>query len=134
MSSDPGRAAVSWRKAEAHLLEALAQDADASPMAVIHSSYYAMFHAARAVLCQTAGRAPKRHDAVIQQFGLLVRDSNDTLRSAGKAFNAVKDERTAADYDETITPSPEDAKQAQETANNFLAICGTLYGLRPSLP
>jgi uncharacterized protein (UPF0332 family) len=28
----------------------MAQDADASPMATIHSSYYAMFHAARAVL------------------------------------------------------------------------------------
>lgn len=134
MSSDPSRAAVSWQKAEAHLREASAQDADASPMAVIHSSYYAMFHAARAVLFQAAGRAPKRHDAVIQQFGLLVRDRNDALRSAGKAFNEVKDERTAADYDETIVPSPDDAKQAQRTAGNFLAICGTGYGLRPSQP
>nr|WP_294527453.1 hypothetical protein [uncultured Rhodopila sp.] len=52
MTSDPGRAAISWQKAEAHLREASAQDADASPMAVIHSSYYAMFHAARAVLFQ----------------------------------------------------------------------------------
>jgi uncharacterized protein (UPF0332 family) len=134
MKSDPGRAAASWQKAEAHLVEALAQVADASPMAVIHSSYYAMFHAARTVLSRRAGRAPKRHDAVIQQFGLLVRDSNDTLRSAGKAFNAVKDERTTADDDETIAPSPEDAKQAQQVANNFLAICGVAHGLRPPSP
>jgi hypothetical protein len=52
MSADPGRAAVSWQKAEAHLCEASAQDADVSPMAVIHSSYYAMFHAARVLAVQ----------------------------------------------------------------------------------
>jgi hypothetical protein len=39
------------------LREATAQDADASPMAIIHSSYYAMFHAARAILFQVTGRA-----------------------------------------------------------------------------
>jgi uncharacterized protein (UPF0332 family) len=86
------------------------------------------------VLFRAAGRASKRHDAVIQQFSLLVRDSNDTLRSAGKAFNEVKDERTAADDDEMIARSPEDAKQAQQAANNFLAICGVAYGLRPPSP
>jgi uncharacterized protein (UPF0332 family) len=134
MSSDSGRAAVSWLKAEAHLLEAVAQDADASPMAVIHSSYYAMFHAARAVLFQAAGRAPKRHDGVIQQFGLLVRGMDDALRAAGKAFNEIKDERTAADYDETIVPSPEEAREALLAAGNFLGICGVRYGFRPPSP
>lgn len=66
MTSDPDRAAVSWQKAEAHLREAMAQDADASPMATIHSGYYPMFHAARAVLFQATGSAPKRHDRAIQ--------------------------------------------------------------------
>ena len=68
-------------------------------MAIIHSSYYAMFHAAPAVLFQVAGQAPKTHDQTIQQFGLLVRDLDDSLRAAGKAFNEVKDERNEADYD-----------------------------------
>ena len=84
MTADAERASVSWRKAEAHLREARAQDADASPMAVIHSSYYAMFHSARAVLFQANGNAPIRHDRVIQQFGLLVRDLDDALRAAGE--------------------------------------------------
>jgi uncharacterized protein (UPF0332 family) len=131
---DPDRAGVSWQKAEAHLLEAAAQDADASPMAVIHSSYYAMFHAARAILFKTTGSAPKRHDGAIQQFGLLVRDLDDALRMAGKAFNQIKDERTAADYDETIVPSPEEAREALRSAIDFLAICGERYGLHPSSP
>ena len=132
MIPDPVRAEVSWRKAEAHLGEASAQNADASPMAVIHSSYYAMFHAARAVLFKATGNAPKRHDGAIQQFGLLVRDLDDALRRAGKAFNEVKDERTAADYDETIVPSPEEARETLMAAIDFLAICGVRYGFSSS--
>ena len=112
----------------------MAQDADASPMAIIHSSYYAMFHAARAVLFQVTGRAPKRHDQAIQHFGLLVRDHDDAVRAAGKAFNEVKDERTAADYDETIVPSSEEARDALLAATDFLAICAGRYGFRPSPP
>jgi uncharacterized protein (UPF0332 family) len=88
--------------------------------------------AARAVLFQTTGSAPKRHDRAIQQFGLLVRDLDDALRTAGKAFNEVKDKRTAADYDETIMPSPEEAREALRAAVLFLAVCGKHYGFSPS--
>jgi uncharacterized protein (UPF0332 family) len=112
----------------------MAQDADASPMAVIHSGYYAMFHAARAVLFQAMGNAPKRHDRTIQQFGLLVRDLDDALRAAGRAFNEIKDERTAADYDETIVLSSEEARDALRAAVDFVTICGTRYGFRPTPP
>jgi uncharacterized protein (UPF0332 family) len=132
VNSDPDRAIVSWQKAEAHLREAVAQDADASPMAVIHSCYYAMFHAARAILFQATGSAPTRHDRAIQQFGLLVRDLDDALRAAGKAFNEVKDERTAADYDETIVSSSEEAHDALRAAVDFLTVCGLRYGFRPT--
>ena len=83
MSASALHAAASWRKAAAHLREAVAQEAEASPMAVIHSSYYAMFHAAGAVLFQVAGDAPKRHDTVIQRFGLLARDLDEAMRAAG---------------------------------------------------
>jgi uncharacterized protein (UPF0332 family) len=93
-----------------------------------------MFHAARAVLFKAAGSAAKRHDGVVQQFGLLVRDLDDTLRTAGKALNEVKDERTSADYDETIAPSPEEAREALEAAAGFLAVCGGHFGFPPSLP
>lgn len=99
-------------------------------MAVIHSSFYAMFHAARAVLFKANGHAPKRHDSVIQQFGRLVQDLEDAIKSAGRACNAGKDQRTSADYDETIAPSPEDAREAQSAAVAFIAVCGTTYGLR----
>ena len=134
MNRDQGRATDSWQKAEAHLREGLAQDADASPMAIIHSSYYAMFHTARAVLFQVTGQAPKTHDRTIQQFGLLVRDLDDALRAAGKALNEVKDERNEADYDETILPSSDEARDALQAAADFLDICGARYGFRPIAP
>ena len=108
----------------------MAQNADASPIAVIHSCYYAMFHAARAVLFQAVGEAPKRHDRTIQQFGLLVRTLDDALRTAGRAFNEMKDKRTDADYDETITPSPDEARDALRAASDFLAVCVARYGFR----
>jgi uncharacterized protein (UPF0332 family) len=93
-----------------------------------------MFHAARAVLFQAVGSAPKRHDGVIQQSGLLVRDLDDALKVSGRAFNEVKDERTAADYDETIVPSPEEARDAPLAATDFLAVCGVRYRFHPHSP
>ena len=63
-----------------------------------------------------------------------MRDLDDALRTAGKVFNRIKDERTAADYDETIVPSPEEAREALQAAVDFLAICGARYGFRPSSP
>jgi uncharacterized protein (UPF0332 family) len=75
-----------------------------------------MFHAARAVLFQAVGDAPKRHDRTIQQFGLLVRNLDDALRNAGRALNEAKDERTDADYDERIAPSPDEARDAMKAA------------------
>ncbi len=132
MSSEAGRAAISWRKAEAHLREALAQNPESSPMAIIHSSYYAMFHAARAVLFQAGGSAPKRHDRTIQQFGLLVRDLDEALRAVGKAFNEIKDERNDADYNEAVIPSAQEGRDALSAAESFLDVCGVRFGFRPA--
>lgn len=130
MTEAAGHAESSWRKAEAHLREAMAQETDASPMAMVRSSYYAMFHAARAVLFRATGDAPHRHDRVIQQFGLLVRDRDGGLRAAGKAFNEIKDERTAADYDATMSPSADEARDAVAAADLFLAVCGAFFQFR----
>jgi uncharacterized protein (UPF0332 family) len=98
-------------------------------MAVIHSSYYAMFHAARAVLFLANGTAPRGHDRTIQQFGLLVKNLDQALRSAGKEFNRVKEERSGTDYDEDVVPSSQGACDASRAAIDFLDICGSRYAL-----
>ena len=48
--------------------------------------------------------------------------------TAGKAFNEVKDERNEADYNVTIMPSPDEARDALEAAVDFLDLCGWRYG------
>jgi uncharacterized protein (UPF0332 family) len=99
-------------------------------MSVIHSSYHAIFYADRAVLSKSTGDAPKRHDCVIQQFGLLVRELDDAIRTAGKTFNLVQDDRTATDYDEGFSLSPGEAREALRAAAEFLELCGARYGSR----
>jgi hypothetical protein len=42
----------------------------------------------------------------------------------------MKDDRTAADYDEVVLPSPGDARQAIAAAEQFLAVCDARYGFR----
>jgi uncharacterized protein (UPF0332 family) len=134
VNPDSGRATDSWQQAEAHFRDALAPDAITSPMAIIHSSYYAMFPAARAVPFQARDQVPKNHDQTVQQFGLLVRDLDDALRAAGKAFNEIKDERNEADYNETVVPSPDEARDALQAGVIFLDVCGVRYGFRPNAP
>ncbi len=63
-----------------------------------------------------------------------MRDLDDALRTAGKVFNEIKDERTVADYDETIMPSPDEARDALRAATDFLAVCGARYGFRLPFP
>jgi uncharacterized protein (UPF0332 family) len=123
------RAANSWRKARAHLAELEGQDPVKAPMAVIHSAYYAMFHAARAVLFQATGAAPRRHDRVISAFGQLVRDGDASLRRCGRWLNEVKDDRVDADYNEELDPAVADAEEAAKLARDFLAVCRASFAL-----
>jgi uncharacterized protein (UPF0332 family) len=48
-------------KAERFLEQAMKQSPDNAPEATIHLAYYAMLHAAAAVLIERAGEAPKSH-------------------------------------------------------------------------
>jgi uncharacterized protein YukE len=80
------------------------------------------------------GQAPKTHDRSIQRFGLLVRDLDDALRASGKALNEVKDERSEADYNETVLPSSDEARDALQAAVDFLDVRGARYGFRPIAP
>jgi uncharacterized protein (UPF0332 family) len=55
-------------KAERFLAQAMQLVAGESPEATIHLSYYAMLHAAAAVLIERESRAPKTHGAIIGKF------------------------------------------------------------------
>jgi uncharacterized protein (UPF0332 family) len=63
-------------KAKRFLAEAEMLSPGVAPEAVIHVAYYAMLHAAAAVVVARQGRAPKTHGAVISQFSQLIKDEN----------------------------------------------------------
>lgn len=79
------------------LLDQIARlDAAALPEPVIHAAYYAMFHAATAVLIAREGTAPATHSALIGRFSQLARAEGGTARDHGRALNRAFDLRSGS--------------------------------------
>ena len=121
-------ASHAWSAAEAYLAEALAQRAEDTPMSTVQAAYYAMFHAARAVLLQVNGTAPKKHASVVEQFGFLAKDRGGALRTAGRDLAKAQRRRIKAAYEVTAQISVDDAKDTARIAEAFLAICAREFG------
>lgn len=101
-------------------------DPASSPEGVIHLSYYAMFHAAVAVLLVRHGTAPTRHRVIIGQFGLLVKDMGAAERQGAKSFNRAFDRRLLADYGIEPAELAGQALTTRQDADSFLQLCTTL--------
>jgi uncharacterized protein (UPF0332 family) len=125
-----------WAKATLHLAEAGEMDLARTPAAAVHSAYYAMHHAARAVLLrQVPDNAPSRHGAVIGRFGQIAKNARPesaTLLQAGRDINRMYEERTEADYDVGEATDEATARHCLETARTFMAVCAQHFGF--SLP
>lgn len=117
-----------WSKAVQILAEAEAQNAATTPNSVVHSAYYAMFHAARAVLLHTSGTAPKKHGNVVGQFGLAIKDRGEILRRAGDDLKSVYSLRLRADYDVLSFVTGESAGQSVKQARAFIELCAREFG------
>lgn len=123
-------ATEAWDKARTKLREAERIDPTTAPGAMVHSAYYAMHHAARAVLLAVAGTAAVRHDKVIQEFGLLaVKQDDAELKDAGRAINRMMTNRNIWDY-EAANPTEQQAKDAASVARSFLAVCAAKFHLQ----
>ena len=121
-----------WSKAAGLLAEALAMDLERTPGAAVHTAYYAMHHAARAVLLLKEGAAaPTRHGLVIGRFGLIAKNEPngpERLLIAGRDINRVYADRIASDYDVEATTTPAQAAAGVLKAKNFVAICQECFG------
>lgn len=114
------------RKARRLLQSVGLRAATDDPDAVASTAYYAMFHAACAVVLQQQGRLPKTHTSLIGQFGLIVRDLDAEGRLCGTALNEAFDRRSTADYSIVIQLSRTDAMNARDAARTFIAYCQKL--------
>lgn len=115
-----------FRKARQFLAEAQKANPAESPLSIVHDGYYAMFHAALAVLEKNMKQPPTRHGMVIGAFGRLVKDMGDEGKGHGRAFNDAQEMRLACDYAPGSLPTLEDASAIREDARAFLAFCAKL--------
>jgi uncharacterized protein (UPF0332 family) len=127
--NDPETAADTWQMALDFLNEAEAGSPVATPRMVLHAAYYAMYHAARAVLIQVHGRqAPLKHGVVVGWFGGLAKQAGHAdLMSAGRLINDMKEERLLSDYGTGRRPPPADAEAAVRDARQFVETCASHY-------
>jgi uncharacterized protein (UPF0332 family) len=80
-------AAKRYAKAVRFLEQANRHSPEEAPESTIHVSYYAMLHAAAAVLLDRTGEVPKSHSGVIGQFSCQIPHDDERGRSFGRAFN-----------------------------------------------
>jgi len=113
-------------KAERFLSQAMSLSPEAVPEAIIHLTYYAMLHAAAAVVVEQRGRTPKTHGGIIGQFAQLTKEKGETARSLGRAFNHAEDVRLMSDYAYDVAPDAIDASEARDAAIAFVAYCRSL--------
>ena len=85
-------------KAERLLRQAQNLNATDAPESVIHLSYYAMFHAATAVLLRHRDMTTLTHEGLIGTFGQFAKNRGEKARQHGRALNRAEDLRLQADY------------------------------------
>lgn len=97
-----------------------------APEATIHLAYYAMLHAAAAVIHARIGRVPKTHGSIVRLFSREVGKASETGRILGRALNRAESSRFVADYDDETIPSVALAETMRATAHEFVAYCRSL--------
>lgn len=85
----------------------------------ISRSYYAVFHAATALL-RAAGLRPTSHHGLKTLLGLHFVKTNLLTAELGKVFERLQEERENSDYDNYVAYDAEDAKEALGSAERFV--------------
>jgi len=85
----------------------------------ISEAYYAMFHAAKALLALRS-IYPKTHAGVVSQFGLQFVTEGLIEDLYAKSLVKAETKREKADYDIYFEPSEEEAEAIVEDAEKFL--------------
>ena len=93
---------------------------------VVHNSYYAMFHAARAALLAAEGTATISHGRVVEAFARMVKRGKfgATARGLATALNEAYELRAQADYgSEDLT---KEGRRLRERVAPFLVFCRSI--------
>jgi uncharacterized protein (UPF0332 family) len=110
-------------KAARLLRQARALDAADAPESVVHLAYYAMFHAATAVLLRHRDSAALTHTGLIGAFGQFAKERGEAARQHGRALNRAEDLRLQADYGVSYGDLADAAVELREAAHAFVESC-----------
>ncbi len=108
-------------------------DFSVTPGAVIHTAYYAAFHAARAVLHDAHGTVSTKHRAVHTAFEALAKSGSDDMRCLAEDLRAAYEARLLQDYTGEV-PTVDMAENAAAVAEAFLAFAARRLGLPTDTP
>jgi uncharacterized protein (UPF0332 family) len=119
------RVASRLAKAEEFLAQLKSVSSADAPAGAIHLAYYAMLHAASAVLLDRFEEAPKTHAGTIGRFSQTVMASDEGKRF-GRALSKAEQLRMVSDYDDGVVPTTDEAESTRRTAIEFVAYCRSL--------
>lgn len=119
---------LSITKSLAKLRDAENVDADVAPGAVVHSAYYAMLHAAQALILEKTRLQVHKHGSIIGEFGRLLKDRDESVKEHGRAINRGQALRDADDYDVTREADPDEAKALREEARSLFEFVAAEIG------
>ena len=88
----------------------------------INRSYYAVYHAAKALLLKK-GITTKTHSGTIHKFGLEYVINGDFDKEIGKFFSKLEEDREKADYDYLHNITEAKAKTNLNNAKKFIEEC-----------
>lgn len=97
---------------------------------VVHNSYYAMLHAARAALLAVEGTASTSHGRVVEAFARMVKRGKfgATAKDLATTLNEAYELRAQADYgSEDLT---REGRRLRERVAPFLAFCRSMLDQR----
>jgi len=114
------KAASKLKSARTELDEKLYEEA-------VGAAYYAMFHAAKAVLL-SKGISPKTHKGVITELSKEFRDSFEPGAIASVSWGLER--RIKADYDVLFEPDKSEALKAISKAEAFMAEAKRVLNLK----
>jgi len=85
----------------------------------ISRAYYAMFHAARALL-YLYGIEPRTHEGVIREFSRIITEEKLMDKKFGRNLRQAFEMRESSDYRVGVIFEEEDAKDVLEKAKEFM--------------
>ncbi|WP_428673037.1 HEPN domain-containing protein [Reyranella sp.] len=98
------------------------------PEIVVHTAYYAMYHAAIALFAKRDLPKPKTHSGLSARFSEHFRDTAPDGRDQVRRLGRALERRLIADYDAVDTLGTDDARIARDEAMLFVAFCEKLMG------